>query len=426
MRVYVEAFGCAQNRGEGSSVARDLLASGHLLAPSPEGSDAVVLVTCGVIGPTEHRMVARWRSLVEAAPRLVVTGCLVPLRTELFVGAGRERTVFVPIREQARIPHLLGPAIDAPVEAERGPLLCREPLAEEIVIAQGCASGCSYCYSRLARGPLESVPPARVASRVREAVDRGAAEVRLTSLDTAAWGTELPGEARLPELVRTAAEPLGAARLRIGMMSPQSLGPILDRYRSALALPGVFRFVHLPVQSGSDAILAAMHRGYTVAEFRAQVRSLRARFPDVHLATDVITGFPGESEDDARATESLLEEVGPETVNVTRFSPRPGTPAARLAPLGPRVARERSRRLATVRRRIARDRLEAWIGQRHIAQVMEYGPGGSAVARLDNYLPVVLAGRPPLGARLEVRLDGARSTYLLGAAAGAPSRVGSK
>jgi len=111
-------------------------------------------------------------------------------------------------------------------------------------------------------------------------------------------------------------------------------------------------------------------------------------------------------------------------VNVTRFSPRPGTPAARLAPLGPRLARQRSRALATLRRRIARERMERWIGERRPARVMEYGPGGSSVARLENYLPVVLASRPPLGAMVEVRIDGARSTYLLGATGELPPRAG--
>jgi len=417
VRVYLESFGCAQNRGEGSSIGRSLAARGHELVPEPAGSDAAVLVTCGVIGPTETRMIARWRRLAEAAPRLVVTGCLVPLRTDLFDGPARARTTFVPIRRQTEIPDLLGPPAPStvgPPAALTPPAIC---LAEEVVLAQGCTSGCAYCFSRLARGRLRSVPTAELAEALRAAIARGAREVRLTGLDTAAWGVDLPGDPRLPELVGRLAAELGPARLRVGMMSPQSLAPIVERYARALGLPGVFRFVHLPVQSGSDAVLEGMHRGYSVEEFRRQVRRLRASVPDVHLATDVIVGYPGETEVDARATEELLEAVGPETVNVTRFSPRPGTGAARLPPVPSRLARGRSRRLAILRHRIARERLERWIGERRPARVMEYGPGGSAVARLDNYLPVVLSRRPPLGADVEVRIDGARSAYLLGALA---------
>jgi len=416
MRVYLEAFGCAQNRGEGSQLARELEASGHQLLDGPVGAEAAVLVTCGVIGPTETRMVSRWRRLGEAAPRLVVTGCLVPLRTGLFDGPARARTTFVPISEQGSIPGLLATDGTGPMEPTgEGPTRARS-LAEEVVIAQGCASGCAYCYSRLARGSLRSVPLGEIVSRTRAALARGARELRLTSLDTAAWGLDRPGGPRLPQLLRELATELGPARARVGMMSPQSLAPIVEEHARALGLPGVFRFAHLPVQSGSDPVLARMHRGYRVSEFRRQVRVLRSQVPDLHLATDVIVGFPEETEDDARATAELLSEVGPEMVNVTRFSPRPGTPAARLPPLGPRVARRRSRELAVLRRGIARDRLERWIGRRCPGRVMEYGPRGSAVVRLGNYLPVVLASRPPLGADLEVRIDGARSTYLLGTA----------
>jgi threonylcarbamoyladenosine tRNA methylthiotransferase CDKAL1 len=414
VRVYVEAYGCSQNHGEGAAIARDLAAHGHRLARAPQEADVAVLVTCGVIGPTEARMVRRWEALGRRTPRLVVTGCLVPLGVERFRGPARARTTFVPIRQQAELPALLGPGGDAPADDPAEP----PAVAEEVAIAQGCTSGCSYCFSRLARGSIASVPAPDVVARIRAAVGRGAREVRLTALDTAAWGADLPGRPGLPDLLRAVGAIDDDYRLRVGMLSPQTLGPILPAYLDAMADPRVFRFLHLPVQSGSDRVLAAMHRGYDVAEFRRQVAAARARYPDLLLATDVIVGFPGETDDDHRATEALVEEVGPEVVNVTRFSARPGTPAARLAPVGPRVAKARSRSIAALRLRTARARLERWIGRTERARVLEHGPRGSSVARLANYLPVALPDRPPLGRDLEVRIDGARSTYLLGRARG--------
>jgi threonylcarbamoyladenosine tRNA methylthiotransferase CDKAL1 len=418
VRVYVESFGCAQNQGEGHAIERELALAGHELLDGPEAADAAVLVTCGVIGPTEARMVRRWRSVARRVPRTVVTGCLVPLRTHLFTGEESGRTTFVPIREQQRIPELLGESPLTSVELDRDQPAPRR-VAEEVVLAQGCTSGCSYCFSRLARGTLSSVPPGTVVARVREAAARGVREVRLTGLDTAAWGVDLAGRPTLAELVAELSEGPDDVRIRVGMMSPQTLGRILEPYAAALGSPKVFRFLHLPVQSGSDEILGRMHRGYTVSEFRRQVAAVRHSVPDVHLATDVIVGFPGETEDDHRATEALVEELGPETVNVTRFSARPGTPAARLPPLPPRTAKRRSRSLAALRQRVARDRLERWIGTEDSARVLEYGPGHSAVARLPNYLPVVLDRRPALGTDVEVRIVGARSTYLEGQMVGA-------
>ena len=420
MRVYVESFGCSQNQGEGAGIARDLVARGHDLARDPNRADVGILVTCGVIGPTEGRMVRRWQALSARIPRVVVTGCLVPLRTELLQGPGRERTTFVPIREQVHLPALLDAwSSDAPrvPPADRPEPRLPLPVSEEVVIAQGCTSGCTYCFSRLARGRLTSVPRADVVARVRAALARGVREVRLTGLDTAAWGEDLPGSERLPDLVRAVAGVSGDARIRVGMMSPQSLDPILDDYVAALSEGSTYRFLHLPVQSGSDRVLDAMRRGYHADQFRRQVATARRRIPDLHLATDVIVGFPGETEAEFRATEQLLEEVGPETVNVTRFSPRPGTPAAQLAPLPPRVAKRRSRSVAELRHRLSRARLERWIGRRGVARVLEHGPGTSSVGRLANYLPVVLDRRLALGTDVEVRVDGARSTYLLGTTA---------
>jgi threonylcarbamoyladenosine tRNA methylthiotransferase CDKAL1 len=157
-----------------------------------------------------------------------------------------------------------------------------------------------------------------------------------------------------------------------------------------------------------------MHRGYDVGEFRRPVAAARRRFPDLHLSTDVIVGFPGETDEEYRATEALTGELEPETVNVTRFSARPGTTASRLRPVGPRVAKRRSRSLTLLRQRLARRRLERWIGRVERARVLEHGTEGNSIVRLDHYLPVVLPGGSPLGSDLTVRIEGARSTYLLG------------
>ncbi len=419
MRVYVESYGCSQNQGEGAEIARALADRGHEIVAAVADADAGILVSCAVIGPTEARMVRRWEALAARLPRVVVTGCLVPLRTSLLRGPGLERTTFVPIREQTRIPELLasGPTPERAATPGTGPHLSivgSLPPTEEVVIAQGCTSGCSYCVSRLARGSLSSVPIPEVVRRVRAAVARGVSEVRLSSLDTAAWGLDRTDGARLPDLLRAVDELPGEFRVRVGMMSPQTLRPILTDLLERLGSERFYRFLHLPAQSGSDRVLDAMHRGYTADEFVRQVVEARARHPDLMLSTDVIAGFPGETEEDHRLTENLIEAVGPESVNVTRFSPRPGTPAARLPLLPPGVAKRRSRSLTVLRQRVSRARLEQWLGREGTVRVLEHGPGTSSVARLPNYLPVVLAERLGLGDEVRVRVDGARSTYLLG------------
>lgn len=451
MRVYVEAYGCAQNLGEAEELREVALAEGHELASGPEGADLGILVTCAVIGSTEERMVQRWRALTRAVPHTIVTGCMVPLREGRLAEGTGGATHLLPLRAQRGLPELLrslergGPGAALPlregrtrpssVDVERSatlPMLgapspLRTTVHRELVLAQGCTSHCSYCFSRLARGPLKSTPFEELRGRALAALRGGAVELRLSSLDTSCWGSERPeGGPRLPQLV----EELSSLpsehdyRLRVGMMSPQSLEAIAPAYFAALArLPRLFRFLHLPVQSGSDRVLEGMRRGYTVGAFRRLVDHARELVPDLTLSTDVIVGFPVEEREDHEATLRLLEEVEPEILNVTRFSPRPMTPAARLRPLLTRTVKERSREITALRLRLARSRMERWVGRELPAVVTEHGPEGTSVGRLPNYLPVVLPERWPLGSWTRVVVHGARSTYLLGEAVEPPTRA---
>ncbi len=426
MRVYYEGYGCTQNLGEAETLQGALEAAGHRTVVDPARADVSILVTCGVIETTERHMLRRWHALAERTPRVVVTGCLVPLRTDLFTGPARGQTTFVPIREQAELPRILsgfarGPEAEVPRDTEAAPVAAAPAppsAAAEVTLAQGCTSHCTYCFSRLARGPLRSVPLAQLLGSVQRAVDAGAREIRLSSLDTACWGEDLPTSDRLPELLAALSGVPGDFRVRIGMMSPQSLSPIAVRYFDALRSSRGFQFLHLPVQSGSDAVLDAMRRGYSVGEFRHWVTYARERLPDLTLSTDVIVGFPTETEADFDATLALVEAVEPEILNVTRFSPRPLTPARHWPPLPARTLKQRSRLLTELRTRLARRRLERWIGHRGAGLVTEHGPAASSVARLPNYLPVVLSDTWPLGTWVPLVVEGARATYLVGRALG--------
>ncbi len=424
MHVYYEGYGCTQNLGEAEALQGVLEAAGHRTVADPARADVSILVTCGVIETTERHMLRRWHALAERTPRVVVTGCLVPLRTELFTGPARERTTFVPIPEQPELPRILQgiartPETEAPGDVEATPVAAHPSppsAAAEVTLAQGCTSHCTYCFSRLARGPLRSVPLAELLGSVELAVRAGAREIRLSSLDTACWGEDLPTSDRLPELLAALSGLPGDFQVRIGMMSPQSLSPIAVRYFDRLRSSRGFHFLHLPVQSGSDAVLAAMRRGYSVGEFRHWVAYARERIPGLMLSTDVIVGFPTETEADFDATLGLVEAVEPEILNVTRFSPRPLTPARRWPPLPARTLKERSRRLTELRTRLARRRLERWIGHRGPGLVTEHGPAESSLARLPNYLPVVLSDTWPLGSWVPLVVEGARATYLVGRA----------
>ncbi len=413
MRVWVEAYGCTMNQGEGRDLRATLLAEGHEPAPAPEGADAVVLVTCNVIGATERRMVRRIRELGGGPQELVVAGCMAASRRGLVQSIAPEAHLLRP-RELHRIREVLpGPSGSCPVPPD-AMFLAEDGRVDAIVpIGQGCLNACTYCVTRVARGRISSYPLEDLVARVEAEVGRGAKEILLTGQDTAAYGRDR-GDT-LAGLVEAVAQVRGDFRIRVGMASPYTVRPILDDLLRAYRHPKVYTFLHLPVQSGSDAILETMRREYAVEDFLEIVEAYRGAFPRGTLSTDFIVGFPGETDADHRESLDLLRRVEPEIVNVTRFSPREGTPAYGLPNhvVGWR-AKERSREMTRLKEAIGRARNRQWVGRRVTARTTERGKPGTTVARTREYRPLVLKGTFPLGIEVSAVVSAATAAYLIG------------
>jgi MiaB/RimO family radical SAM methylthiotransferase len=220
-------------------------------------------------------------------------------------------------------------------------------------------------------------------------------------------------------LLHAVVELPGDFRVRVGMADPLTVLPICEDLVEAYASEKVFKFLHLPVQSGDDAILESMRREYTVAEFETIVRTFRRAYPRLTLSTDIIVGFPGETEEQFDRTMDLIERVRPDIVNVTRFSARAGTPAARMPnPVVGWRTKERSRRLTRLRFEIAREIGERFVGEEVEVLLTEPGKGTTVLARTSEYRQVVLPGPLPLGAFARVRIEEAHATDLRGCLVG--------
>ena len=412
MKVYLEAYGCTQNYGEARLMQEVLAARGHALTSSEEDADAHVLVTCTVVEATERRMARRMTALEAFGKPLVVAGCMAAAQRDR-VRALVPRAMLLPPRRWPEIVELLqgGTACgDRAADLEAQGLGWHDAI---VPVAQGCAGRCTYCITRVARGRVSSYPVESLVAQVRRRVEHGAREIKLTGQDTAAYGIDTGTD--LAGLLRAIDGIPGDFRVRVGMMDPLTVLPILDALVDAYASRKIFTFLHLPAQSGSDEILTAMRREYSVAEFGTIVAKFRSVFPDLTLSTDVIVGFPGETEAQFDETMDLVRRTKPDIVNVTRFSPRAGTPAASLPDpvVGWRV-KERSRRLTRLRFAIGRERNEAWVGREVEALVSEPGKSGTLLARTPEYRQVVLREPAPLGAFVDVDIEGATSVHLLG------------
>ena len=388
-----------------------LLRGGHDVLAAEGEADAHLLVTCTVIDRTERDMVKRMRSLAATGKPLVVAGCMAAAQRgvvhQVVPGAH-----VVPPRRWPEVAALFA-ADDACAERARDAEVLAVGHGDAIVpIAQGCVGRCAYCITRVARGRVTSYPVGYLIAQVRGHVARGAREIKLTGQDTAAWGVDVG--ASLPDLLAAITAIPGDFRVRVGMADPLAVLPILDGLVDAYRSEKVFKFLHLPVQSGDDGILERMRRDYAVADFERIVRAFRAAHPGLTLSTDVIVGFPRETEETVAATLALLERVRPDIVNVTRFSPRPGTPAAGWeAPVGWRV-KEWSRRVVAAKSQIAREVNEAHVGRTVRVLVTEPGKPGTTIARTDAYKQVVLPGTHAVGAFLDARIVRATDVDLAG------------
>lgn len=279
-------------------------------------------------------------------------------------------------------------------------------------IAEGCNGSCSYCIVRKARGRLRSRRPEEIIDQIRSLVAGGVAEVQLAAQDTAAYGQDLG--VNLAGLLNRAVLIPGNFRLRIGMMNPNNILRRQEDLIRALKSPKIYKFLHIPVQSGSDDILQRMGRDYRAGDFIAIVDAFRRQYEDITIITDIIAGFPGETENEFLETLHLIENIQPDKVNVTRFSRRPGTQAGELYDMPERIKKDRSRRMTSLWLKIAADRNRRYVGKLLPSTVIEKGKEGSMKARTTNYLGVVVEEEVPLGSKVMVLINGFNSHYVSG------------
>ena len=430
--VYVKTFGCQMNRADSERILGQLAREGYRPADRPEEADLVLLNTCAIRDKAEQKVLSdlgRLRGLKRERPGLTVgvTGCVAQALGERLLAREPAVDFVVGSRAAAGIPDVLrrvrgggGRAVLlGPVEEPREwgvQALRAGSVQAQVPVIRGCANRCAYCVVPAVRGPQRSRPAGEVVEEVRDLAARGYKEVVLLGQNVAAYGNDTNDNIGLRELLNLVHEVEGVERIRFMTSHPRDLS---DEIIGAVAeLPKVCEAVHLPVQSGSDRILAAMNRGYDRALYLERVARLREAVPGVGLSTDVIVGFPGETEEDFAQTLALVEEAGFDRLFGFCFSPRPGTAAARLeGRVAPETAAERLNRLFEVQARSARRRHRGLVGRSLEVLVDSAGPGPGLSGRTRTNHLVHLAGPPAwVGRTVAVRIVEARPHCLLGEA----------
>ena len=398
MKIYFESYGCTLNKSESGLYVNKLLQEGGELVNTPEEADLSVISTCVVIKHTENKMLNRIQDL-SLKSRVRVMGCLPPVSAGTLEGGNIE--TLKPLETRSFYSGDLD-GIDL-----------REPsIFDGIPINQGCTGSCNFCISRVARGKLLSRNPEKIVEQVRMQLARGIGEVRISSLDTAAYGKDI--SFRLPGLVNRITSLQGNFRLRVGMMEPKNTFEILDDLIDAYSSSRVFKFLHLPVQSGDDRILDSMNREYDAGTFYKIVEAYRRNFPDSTLSTDIISGYPGDDEESFENTLRLIERTRPEVINITRFSPRQFTrDFERKTPESNLVKRWTSE-YSKLHRSLTSSIFQSHIGSLKEIFTTERVKEGTTLGRDSAYRPVVLPGNLPLYSTFEAEIVDSTDNYLIG------------
>jgi|WetSurMetagenome_2_1015567.scaffolds.fasta_scaffold27703_2 threonylcarbamoyladenosine tRNA methylthiotransferase CDKAL1 len=393
-RVFIETHGCRYNFGDTAKLAEVLRHRGCTIVDTEEEADAVIVNTCTVVGPTERRMLRRLSALRDR--ELYVTGCMPAVQREAIL-ATCEPVIIPPETIQASY-RQVGTVPRTSVGI--------------VQLAQGCDGSCTYCITRVARGPLRSFPADEIRRQVRAYAGGGTVEIQLTAQDAGAYGRDT-GQS-LASLLASLADRAGHSWIRVGMMNPATVLPVLDELVEAFAGERIFRFIHLPVQSGSDTVLERMGRRYTVEEFETIVAAFRRRFPDITLATDIIAGFPGESEKDFSASLDLVRRTRPDKVNVTRYSRRPFTPISQEHDYPDAVRKDRSRLLLACAEEVYIASNARVLGTEVAFIVTESVRKGSVMARSPAYRGIVINETLPPGYEGRALLTADRKYFFIG------------
>ncbi len=411
--IYSATLGCRLNAYETDAIVEELASlCGAVRSPSPEEADVVLVNSCAVTAKAQARSRKTLRSLARRTDGMVVaTGCVAEVYPDDLAEAG---VLVVPNTGKAalalRITEALGLGAAGPEdEIPPGTIFPRLAPAGAartrsfLKVQDGCDNRCAYCIVPHARGPSRSQPREEVLRQAKGLREAGYREIVLTGVDIVAYGRDLYGDGKygLPDLVRDLLR-MGGFRVRVSSMEPVGL---TDGMIARMALPGVCRHFHLPLQSGSDRVLRAMRRGYGRAREEEILDRIRRLFPGAAVGADIIVGFPGETDDDFAQTLDMVSAFDLSYLHVFPFSPRPGTPAAEMpGAMSPHAIADRARVMrelgAEARRRFRLSRL----GEDAICLVEGRSLDGCTAGMTDNYIPVLVDGAAREGDMVPVTL----------------------
>ena len=425
MRIALYTLGCKVNQYETQAMEQELTAQGHELVAFEEPADAYIINTCSVTTVSDKKSRQMIRRAKKMNPHAIVAACgcyaqthtdeVAALGIDLVGGTGQRMEFLrqlLAAAEEKRQRVLVDDALrrrEFEVLPAGGQMSRTRAMLK---VEDGCRNFCSYCIIPFARGPVRSLPVAEAVRQTEQLAAEGYREVVLTGIEISSWGQDLSGEQSLVDLLEAVSEAAGDMRLRLGSLEPRTITE--DFCRRAARLKNLCPHFHLSLQSGCDETLRRMNRRYDTARYLESVALLRAYFSGVAVTTDLITGFPGETEEEFEKTLAFLRRCAFAQIHVFPYSIRPGTRAAAMEQVPKSVKEARAARAGQVAAELHEKYLRSCVGQIFPVLFEQAGEDGCFVGHAPNYMEVAAAGENLHNCLRSVRITGVDGSVLKG------------
>ncbi len=409
-KIHIETQGCSANAAESEIMAGLLKTAGFGLGEK-NTADVVLINVCTVKGESTALRAIKETKALHPSKKLVVAGCVTQrLLTKLreidedacVLNTHNIHNIVSVVEEAVNNTPLT--AFSRQPEVKVGlPRVQKNPVVGIIPILNSCASHCTFCSTKLVKGKLLSYPKQAILIETRRMLVNGCKELWITSQDNGAYMLD-KGARELPSLLLEICKLPGDFSVRLGMTNPahiiKMLPELLDVYRN----PHMYQFLHIPIQSGNNRILALMQRENNVEEYESIITECKKAFPSMTIATDAIVGFPTETEAEFLDTVELLRKTSPDIVNISRFRVRHGTLAARMEQLPGEETKRRSRLVSSICNNISLLCNEKWLGWEGKILITEVGKEGTWIGRNFAYKQIIVAGNYTLGEQIKVKI----------------------
>ncbi|MFQ5474665.1 MAG: tRNA (N(6)-L-threonylcarbamoyladenosine(37)-C(2))-methylthiotransferase [Candidatus Nanoarchaeia archaeon] len=418
-KIAFITFGCSLNQADSEAMAGLLSSVGYDVVEDADSANLVVVNSCTVKNLAESKFFKIIKDLELKNKKIVVAGCIPQADRKLVEESLKDYSI-VGTSQLKRIVEVVEQTMEGNVihylQREKNPRLDlpkirKNEIIDIIPISEGCLDACAYCKTKHARGSLLSYDPEMIVQQVRDAVKDGCKEIWMTSQDTGCYGFDI--DTSLPELMKRVLSIEGDYMVRMGMMNPHHVLNILENMIDIYKNPRVFKFLHIPVQSGNDIVLGKMGRRYSVEEYKQIIKKIKKEVPGITISTDIICGFPEETREQFEDTVRLIKETEPDVLNISRFWLRPGTPAENLEQLHGRDTKSRSTELKNIFYEMMSEENQKYVGKEYYIIVDEKGKGDSWIGHNEFYKHIVVKGNLILGDRVKVKITGANQHYLL-------------